>query len=323
MSGRPGPSGRSHTLVLGAALGFDFDTVALFLASLRASGYEGDIALLVHDLSESDRTRISRFRVELIAVAQPWPADHLLRRIPRVALRRMGLLPLGTRLARWLPLPASLRGRLDRWSALLVHPPGTSRYLHYLDFLSRLEHRYERIVLSDVKDVVFQRDPSLAPAPAPLNFYLESSRYSIGAERQNAAWIRQLYGEDALARISACPISCSGTTIGEHRAIFAYLELLVAEMNRVIGRVRDPGFDQGVHNWLVHTGRLPAAALVGNGLGAVLTMGIEDPLALAETEGGDILLPPHPIPSIVHQYNWHPRWEAVVRRRFIGLATGS
>lgn len=307
---------RSRTLVLGAALGYSFDMMALFLVSLRSSGYRGDIALLVHGLGAHDREQLARFDVELVRVKKPWDADHPLRRIPRVALRRTALLPLGSRLARRFPISASLQQGLDRASALLVHPPGTSRYLYYQDFLTRLDHRYDRIVLSDVKDVVFQRDPSLAPVPAALNFYLESSRYSIGREPQNASWMRQLYGEATLAQMSGHPISCSGTTIGEHGAVLDYLDALISEMHRVIGRVRDPGFDQGVHNWLIRSGRFPSAALEENGKGAVLTMGIEDPEILAETSEGDIFMPPHPVPALVHQYNWHPRFEATVRRRF-------
>jgi hypothetical protein len=92
--------------------------------------------------------------------------------------------------------------------------------------------------------------------------------------------------------------------------------MLVLEMNRVIGRVIDPGFDQGVHNRLIHTGRLEGCAVEENGQAAVLTMGIEDGVRFAETADGDIHLPPHPVPAIVHQYNWHPTWDALVRRRF-------
>ena len=79
-------------------------------------------------------------------------------------------------------------------------------------------------------------------------------------------------------------------------------EILVVERQmKRLTRVVDDFYERlGPRNWIFHD---------------MLSVDSIEQL-LAETSDGDIFMPPHPVPALVHQYNWHPRFEATVRRRF-------
>src|SRR5262245_52891134 len=178
-----------RTLILGAALGYSADLIDPFLSSLRSTGYQGDVALLVY----ADDARLRRSATVLGFAALPVPRRRplqaFLARATRVALRRARALPLGSTALRALPLGSRLRRGIDQWSARLVHEPAGVRYLHYEAYLRRSPGRYERVILSDVRDVVFQGDPGAIEPSARLLFFLESARYTIGNEPKNSRWM--------------------------------------------------------------------------------------------------------------------------------------
>src|SRR5262245_5193551 len=134
-----------RTLILGAALGYSPETIHPFLASLRGTGYQGDVGLLVY----ADDQRLLRAAPALgfqaLPVPRRSPGQALLARVLRVALRRARALPLGSTALRALPLRASARRRVDQWSARLVHEPAALRYFHYETCLRRSPLRYDRV----------------------------------------------------------------------------------------------------------------------------------------------------------------------------------
>ena len=298
-----------RTLILGAALGYSAELVHPFLSSLRSTGYQGDVALLVYAGDDPPGGGI-----ETVPVPRRRPWQDVLVRALRVVLRRARALPLGSTALHALPLGPQRRRRLDQWSARLVHEPAGARYLHYENLLRRSPVRYERVILSDVRDVFFQSDPGAIEPFAPLLFFLESARYTIGDEPKNFRWIVELYGRETLARLAARRVSCSGVTIGTHAAVLAYLEALNDGMARVIGRVWDSGYDQGVHNQLLWSGAFPEARVMENGRG-VLTVGIEPREAFVMDAGGRVSCLDGSVPAIVHQYDRHQDLAAAVRAR--------
>ena len=48
-----------------------------------------------------------------------------------------------------------------------------SRFCSYLDFLTRHAGRYAHVMLSDLRDVVFQSDPFAQPLPADIVYAQE------------------------------------------------------------------------------------------------------------------------------------------------------
>lgn len=242
-------------VVIGAAYGYTPAQVAPFLRSLLATGYAGRVALIV------TRTQAAAFRADPLFEAVDLHVVNTLR--PRLRSARQGRVSKGL----WLPYEAvswvlmrtlGLIGSrtlpLRRTLIRRCFKPHLARFLEYQEYLA--DRDFDRVLLSDVRDVVFQRNPSEWMGDPGLAVSIEFDDYTIGTEPTNAAWIRSLYGADGLQRVANRRVSCSGFTWGDRRAIDEYLALMVAEI--VVTAFSGPrvGCDQGYHNWLVWTGQL-------------------------------------------------------------------
>ena len=104
----------ARRLVLGAAVGFRVDQVCIFIESLRSSGYDGDVVMLVG------------------------PAQWRLC----AYLRRHGVRTVST------------------WSTRKLHGPiHAYRFEKFAKLVRAAQDRYDYVLTSDVRDVVFQRHP--------------------------------------------------------------------------------------------------------------------------------------------------------------------
>ena len=126
-----------------------------------------------------------------------------------------------------------------------------SRYFAYLDFLARNSERYANVMISDLRDVVFQSDPFERPLPADIVFALERRR--IGDELTNRNWIAAAYDDAVADNLRDFQVSCSGTTFGTAAGMLRYLVAMTTELASLAGRdvLQIRGIDQGIHNYVV------------------------------------------------------------------------
>lgn len=200
-------------------------------------------------------------------------------------------------------------------SALWMSPHvQLTRYVRYLEILRESQVTYDRILLTDVIDVLFQDHPLTGAPEGDLLFFMEDSRRTIGLCPDNSRWVRQVFGRTVLADLAGEVISCSGTTIGTHAAIVDYLSLLLSHVRPdVMAAVREwRGHDQGIHNYLLHTGAIPRARRIENGiwvhtLGSVPDSEVSVADDSVRTAQGDRC-------PIVHQWNYRPEVAAWVSR---------
>lgn len=205
-------------------------------------------------------------------------------------------------------IPVERRPRLEEI------PFNALRYFLYLEYLRGVGHEYGRILITDVRDVIFQRDPFSFRWPEGINCTLEDKRMTIGTCPHNSHWIREHQGRDALQGVAAAPISCSGTTVGDHESMLTYLEIMTANLLPFKGGERIAGYDQGVHNVLVHTGVLENLTLHTNA-GPILTLGYAQGEPRYDQEGF-VVNQSGERAHIVHQYDRKPRLHKEVRDRF-------
>lgn len=203
---------------------------------------------------------------------------------------------------------------MDRQPGLEDVPCNGLRYFLYQEYLRTCGETYDRILISDVRDVVFQGDPFAFPWPDGVCCTLEDASATVGTCPFNARWVREHLGEATLTAIADKPVSCSGTTVADHDAMLAYLA-------RMTGLLLPPstgecmaGYDQGIHNHLIHTDGLENLTLFDND-GPILT--------LAQTRGepavnarGEILNQAGRVPHMVHQYDRKPSLFKMIRERF-------
>jgi len=256
-------SADARRLVLGAAIGFDVEQVRVFVESLRASGYGGDVMMLIG-----------------------WP---------------------GLRVGRYLKSRGVdvIRVFQTRSFSRSVH---AKRYAIYLDYLRARAGHYDQVIMSDVRDVVFQADPFAGIESPKCHFYLESAARTIGADPNNARWVRGCFTPAEAEALAPRRISCSGITIGGTTDIIAYLDRMVAKISAMplrIYRTIGHGYDQAIHNYLVYLDP-QIDGIVEENNGHIATMALEprDSYSLdakARIHGPDGRLYP-----ICHQYDRLP-----------------
>ncbi|WP_022660218.1 hypothetical protein [Paucidesulfovibrio longus] len=183
-------------------------------------------------------------------------------------------------------------------------PCNALRHFHALNLLRREAGRFSRVLLTDVRDVIFQRDPFAYAWPSGLNAVLEHRAALLGDCPHNSLWVRGHLGPQALDALRRAPVSCSGTTLGDPEAVADYLEKLTALLAPYVPAPRMAGYDQAVHNHLVHGRSLPKLTLHDNS-GPILTLASR-PGEPALDDQGDVLNDAGAPALIVHQYDRKP-----------------
>jgi hypothetical protein len=295
---------------MGSAVGLEPDQVRPLLASLHTCGYSGDVVLFV------DRRLRRRLAHEpLAAGVQLIRARSLLP----IGFRRLyanrtlwglwrpvqALAWAGINLAGRLPVPADRRLRLQAGLARAVCTPMEARFFHHRRFLRR--RRYERVVLTDVRDVLFQRDPSPDIPAEGLGVGIETRRYTIATEEHNRRWVEQAFGPEMVDQIGANPVSCVGVTVGGTDAISTYLERMTEQILRLPARTaRVGGADTSVHNVLLWTGRLGKVQCFETLASPLATLNGVPADQVKVSSAGKLLNADGSEPSIVHQYDRQP-----------------
>jgi Nucleotide-diphospho-sugar transferase len=289
-------------VVLAAAQDYTWQELRPFVESLLATGFRGEIrffapgveAVTVGELVNAgvDISRPRRVRVKVGSrVFQPYD--------PRPTRIRWHVQPLYRHVVRGLTsLSPDRRTAAARLAGALSNVE-VARYFWYFLYLSRTVSDYRNVMLTDVRDVVFLRDPFDFEVGESANFFLEDEKFTLAANVNNRGWLAGAYGLQALEELGGFPISCSGVTIGAAPAVLEYLEVMVDSLARLSRQFR--GMDQGVHNYVVHKGLVPRARVVANTEGPVLTLGLMSPgeAATALRERA------HQV-NVVHQYDRHP-----------------
>jgi len=214
-------------------------------------------------------------------------------------------------------LDSETQNEISRHATLIGFAPGAQsvnvqRYELYRAWLAA-HPKVDGVLLTDLRDVVFQADPFATPLPAPLVLPLEDPLLTLGSETNNAEWLRTLYGVERWAALSDFAIACSGTVLGTRDAMLGYLDVMRAELRAHATTGRLAGLDQGAHNALLRGGKLPGALAVPNGE-CVFTVGSMFAEDLRVDAQDRVVTATGGVPAVVHQYDRHPHLvDAIVR----------
>jgi len=295
---------------MGTAVGLSVGQVLPFLNSLRNAGYEGDVVLFVDwALGRALRRYQWEARVYLIRARQWLPFKLRLLGHPR-ALRFLWMplqtaLFLGLRAVDSMPLSQQARFALRSGLAKLIYTPMEARFVRYHAFLT--SHRYARVLLTDVRDVLFQSDPFRWLPSSGLAVSDETASYTIATEPHNAEWITRAYGPEALEQIGRNRVSCVGVTYGDGEAILRYLRLFLDELMSLRPTAAGiGGADTAIHNMLLGTGRLEPVRHLAPLASPVATLNAVSPGDVTLSATGRLLNRDGSEPSVLHQYDRIP-----------------
>lgn len=146
-------------------------------------------------------------------------------------------------------------------------PPAVSRFFRFLEFLLALPDEYDRVFISDTRDVVFQEDPFAFDDGAALNFFMESPTQTIGSCKFNSSWIKNCFGRTVLRELRDKQISCVGTVLGNPQEIIKHFQKMTELLSTVKKKkLNQFGSDQAVHNFIIYRNLIEGFSIVENGV---------------------------------------------------------
>jgi hypothetical protein len=259
-------------LILGILDNYSFHQVQKFFLSINKTGYKGDIVMLVG--SKTTPGTIKKLRKLGVNV---------------LLFPDLGSLPADSVAAKKFKFP---------------QPINYFNFRHYLyyDFLLRHKDEYKYVLLTDVRDVYFQRDPFDFAIGNGLYCATEGKTKKIRDCSFNGRWVEFIYGKEGLSDIGNNIISCAGTTIGTTEIILDYLAEVLSEIEKLADA--KTAIDQAIHNYLIYKHRLNDVKFLSNDDGVILTLSYEHNYVIGED---DLVRAPNGrVVNILHQFDRMP-----------------
>ena len=133
-------------LIIGIVKGYDFETIAPFILSLRKTNFKGDLVLFTSGIDKKTNNLLQKYGVKLI----PFEKDYHYIKSPNNH-----------------KLPKKCSSEMS---------PNCSRYVMYYLYLLKNKQKYSKIMLADVRDVIFQLNPFDFDFNKKLYFFLEERK---------------------------------------------------------------------------------------------------------------------------------------------------
>jgi len=246
-------------LIIGGMSNYDYDKVKYWINSAKKSGFEGDIVLLATNIYATDIKKITAAG----AIVVPY-------------------------------------GREDAEGNYVTQqqmPPHVERFFHIWNFLNTCSTEYDFVVATDVRDVVFQRNPSDFLAFDDMCDFVAAGE---GLAYEDEPWgnnnYLQAFGPFFHNLIKRNEIYNVGVLTGKFD-IVRDLMLLILQLsiNRPINIV-----DQAVYNFILNTDLVKSRTeFFGNDSGWTCNLGTT--LAAIQSGSGDIGQKNDPTAQIVYQ----------------------
>lgn len=274
-------------LILGLASNMTLEQIRPFFLSLNKCRYEGDVCLIVNHLSADVYDFLLENDVNLVFFPNPFLKKKyaLLTSIGKLFLKK------------------KLKTQFDEMLAVASGHLHCIRHIYYRRVVEEIGQNYSYLMLCDVRDVMFQKDPFDFSIPDGLSVFLEDERHTLGSCNFNAGNIRNGFGEATLQRLKNKPISCAGTIIGTPSAMSLYFDQLVPMLfNYKIGRTSD----QSIHNVLLESFQAAPVNVFRNRSGPIFTLHHVDEKDMVFNDKGYLVNESGDVYNTIHQYDRFP-----------------
>jgi hypothetical protein len=192
--------------------------------------------------------------------------------------------------------------------------PVMERFAVYGRLLERYPNAVD-VLLTDVRDVVFQAEP-FGPPPRRLEVFTEYENGTLGDHAFNMKYLSALVGDEMSATLVNKPCICVGTIIGPRDEIARFcrtLLMLAAIPRSELGGAF--GADQAACNLAVHLGLVKAE--IRSNFGRVATIGMTAGETLSFRDD-KIVNPDGSVSAIVHQHDRHPHLDNAIHNLWGG-----
>lgn len=124
----------------------------------------------------------------------------------------------------------------------------TERFKILADWLAHEKDKTRYILHCDVRDLVFQSDPSVWMESHPAKLWGTTESILYRDDESNKHWVRQVYGQEILDEMMDSEVICAGTIAGEAETVFRVAQRIYESSFENIG-----SSDQAAYNRLLRT----------------------------------------------------------------------
>ena len=186
------------------------------------------------------------------------------------------------------------------------------RWTFYRQYMEQARNVYHQVLTTDVRDVIFQKNPF--QAHQERGAYLEYATEGVSIEdtpSSNALWIKMFFGENTYLHIKDHTVICCGTVCGTMDAML----VLARKMEELLARSNFWGAEQAIMNYLVYNKLLPFKNILESNIedGNILTL---SGLPNAAISGVNVLSRSGKVPALVHQYDRHQELTQLVDKAY-------
>ena len=193
-----------------------------------------------------------------------------------------------------------------------------TRYFKYLDILMELANAFDRVFLTDTRDVVFQGNifDEVKPKDDEVDLFVnrEDGKHTC-SEAFNKGILTNNYGEEEANKLADKPILCSGTTLGSISKIVEYIITLINQRDlkkmMEVGGIPD---EQALYNYMFHHDKIKHNQL-NNGIG-VATLALTPSEDIVILEDGKLNVYGKE-PSVIHQWDRHLNLVDLYKKEYI------
>ena len=244
----------SKSAVMGLATGYNLDVYKRFVGSLRATGYPGHIILGIAKNAPDD---------VLDYLAQ----QNVTAKVVEMADKCTYNGTIGNE-----GTPINMKG----WHCAKAYPDYKitwGRFPLYKDWLHECPTCTDGVIVTDVRDAFFQRDPfQTETKPQPLMLFEEHANLT------NTNWLTDFPVTSCKNyTVGAVPMLCSGSVMGTRQGILDYIDVMIEEFDvwkeKEKCRIDMVGDDQSIHNYLYYTNRFKNAVAIPYRTGPIHVVG--------------------------------------------------
>ena len=188
------------------------------------------------------------------------------------------------------------------------------RFLFYLKYLVNNPDKYKNVMLTDIRDVVFQKNIFEELADDKIYYFLEDASEIFRTSQLNHKWCLHANGPEITNQIIDENVSCAGITMGGYKQVIDYLLYIQSML-----KFRDDlqwGLDQGLHNAYIYTIPNQSAVIVPNTQPLILTLGACK--SFKQDSNGRMINDLNQSYSAVHQWDRFGELIVYFKRKYIG-----
>ncbi|MGH8093194.1 MAG: hypothetical protein ACREIF_06965 [Chthoniobacterales bacterium] len=280
-----------RNLILTTVHRIAFPKISPFFRSLQETGFKGDLVVFGSGLDHETIGQIQRAGARFVPFHFYGKHVHNRAAWPWALWRRV--------------FASALPAKPKELLAHAVFHLFYRRHLLYLDFIRKHAREYDKVLLTDCRDVFFQADPFAWEQAPGLHVFLEDESNKLGTCTHHIRWLTSLFGPEVLDKWKEEIVSCAGTVFGDIPATLDYLARMVSQTMKV-KTLRESDGDQGIHNYLIRVGALPKVTIHDNRYLPVMTLGLVPADRLWLDDEGQVLDQAGIIVPVLHQYDRFP-----------------